>query len=94
MAKILIKVALHQDPILIKVGVDHIQILIKVAQHQHQVLIRVGLIDTMSLFQPPNVVRLSDTIALYRTTVFHLTLLCCDDIDEVSCPNPSKMIRI
>ena len=85
MAKILIKVALHQDQILIKVGVDHIQILIKVAQHQDQVLTRVGLMDTMSLFKPPNVVvRLSDTIALYQTTVFHLTLLCCDDIDMLS----------
>ena len=82
MAQIQIKVALDQDQVLIKVGVDHVQIL---AQHQDQVLTRVGLMDTIVSLQPSNVVvRPSDTIALYRTTV----LLCCDDIDEISCPNP------
>ena len=85
MAQIQIKVSLDQDRVLIKVGVVYVQILIKVAQHQDQVLTRVGLMDTMSLFKPQNVVvRPSDTIGLYRTTV----LLCCDDIDEISCSNP------
>ena len=73
MAQIQIKVSLDQGHILIEVGVNYVQILIKVAQHRHQVLTRVGLMDTMSLFEPPNVVvRPSDTIGLYRTAVFHL----------------------